>query len=165
MKVAGRRHTRQRPPTIMKVKEIWTEVDFEAMSWHDSCIHAMYFPCDVNRFILEIDYLFSWEQNANDEFYKFWISPAQLTFVSVANLKIDVDFNIAVGLDIIDITRPSSRLSKNGKVDMWTYIIETDKGIISLESSGFVQKIKKQPVLSNSQVIPLEWDDVGETLP
>lgn len=31
----------------MKVKEIWTEKDFEDMGWHDSHVHAISFPMKI----------------------------------------------------------------------------------------------------------------------
>ena len=138
----------------MIVKQEWTDRDFELMGWHDSCIHSISFPIDQNKFVLDIDYIFEWEQKAEGDLYRFWVSPCELTFYWISNLKISLDFGITVGLDIMDITRSDPRTSPNGTAQIWKYVIDTDMGAISFEAAGFCQMVKKQPVISDFQVLP-----------
>ncbi|MBN8856741.1 MAG: hypothetical protein J0H29_00050 [Sphingobacteriales bacterium] len=135
----------------MNVKEVWGNEDFNEMSWHDNYIYKMSFPSDDLRMSLEIDYIFKWELNPKSNFYQYWISHCWLTFVDVLNLKIDLDYKNSTGLTIAEIRRISNRISKNQKVIIWTFEIETDKGMISFDATGFIQKVDKQPVLSQSQ--------------
>jgi hypothetical protein len=48
-------------PTVAKT--IWTDADFDAMSWHDNAVHAVAFepqPSDPRRLLLDIDYIVEW---------------------------------------------------------------------------------------------------------
>lgn len=142
----------------MEVKSIWTEMDFEEMGWHDSYIHAIALPSESLELVLDIDYLFKWVLDDETNSYNFWVSPCTLYFFNVLNLKIDVDFQDSVGLDISEIKRINPRPSKNGKTTLWDFEIETNKGVIKFESSGFKQIVRKQPAYSPSQVLErIKW--------
>ena len=138
----------------MKVKNIWTDDDFESMSWHDNYIHSISFPGDNFRMGLDIDYIFLWELNKEQNVYNYWISPCWLIFENVLNLKMDIDFKNSVGIDINSVKRLNSRISPNGKTSISDYIIETDKGLMTFESTGFIQKVNEQPILSDKQLLP-----------
>lgn len=140
----------------MQVKDIWTDVDFEEMGWHDSYIYNISFPDENQKLILDIDYIFKWVLDETSNLYNFWVSPAKLTFLDVLDLRIDLDFQNTVGLDIQDINRSNPRLYPNGKDIKWDYLILTDNGSISFESSGYIQNIIKQPILSTSQILMRE---------
>lgn len=140
----------------MNIKEIWTDEDFEDMGWHDSHIHAISFPNEDLELSLDIDYLFKWIQDDISNLYNFWVSPCILLFFNVLHLKISIDFQNTIGLDILDIKRRNPRLSPNGKITLWDFEIVTDKGDIKFESSGYRQIIKKQPISSQSQVLARE---------
>lgn len=142
----------------MKVKEIWTELDFEDMGWHDCHIHAMSFPNEELEISFDIDYLFKWELDDKSNLYKFWVSPCILFFYNVINLKIDIDFQNAIGLDILDINKKNLRLSADKKINLWDFEIATDKGLIKFESSGYKQVVKNQPICSESQILArMNW--------
>lgn len=140
----------------MQVKDIWTDVDFEEMGWHDSYIYNISFPDENQKLILDIDYIFKWVLDERSNLYNFWVSPSKLTFLDVLDLRIDLDFQNTVGLDIQDINRSNPRLYPNGKDIKWDYLILTDNGSISFESSGYIQNIIKQPMLSTSQILMRE---------
>ena len=140
----------------MNIKEIWSEADFEQMGWHDSHIHAISFPNKDLELSLDIDYLFKSIPDDTSSLYNFWVSPCILLFFNVLNLKISIDFQNTIGLDILDINRLNPRLSPNGKMTLWDFEIVTDKGYIKFESSGYRQVVKKQPILSQSQVLARE---------
>ncbi|MGS2765235.1 hypothetical protein [Sinomicrobium sp. M5D2P9] len=140
----------------MNIKEIWSEADFEEMGWHDSHIHAISFPNNDLELSLDIDYLFKSILDDTSSLYNFWVSPCILLFFNVLNLKISIDFQNTIGLDILDINRLNPRLSPNGKMTLWDFEIVTEKGYIKFESSGYRQVVKKQPMLSQSQVLNRE---------
>ncbi|HMG66707.1 MAG TPA: hypothetical protein VK588_03440 [Chitinophagaceae bacterium] len=137
----------------MQVKPLWTEADFESMSWHDSRLYSISFPNEKLKMTFDIDYLFKWEINKIDNLYNFWVSPCDLIFSDVLNLEINFDFKNTVGLYIDNIARFNSRASFNEQKIIWHYKITTDKGIISFEGTEFIQIVKKQPILTNSQVL------------
>ncbi|GAB0157812.1 hypothetical protein CHRYSEOSP005_30980 [Chryseobacterium sp. Alg-005] len=137
----------------MNVKDLWTDSDFEEMGWHDSYVYSIFLPAENQKLILDIDYIFKWVLDETSNLYKFWVSPCDLVFMDVLNLKIDLDFQNTVGLDIQDINRSNSRLYPNGKDIKWDYEILTDVGSITFESSGYIQNIKEQPILSDSQIL------------
>ncbi len=142
----------------MNVKEIWTEKDFEEMGWHDSHIHAISFPNEDLEFSLDIDYLFEWVLDENSNINTFWVAPCILSFLNVLNLKIEIDFQNTIGLDIADINRFNPRTSPNGKTTLWDFEILTDKGYIKFESSGYKQVVKKQPVIGQNLVLDrVKW--------
>ncbi|CAI9684417.1 hypothetical protein AS358_13885 [Elizabethkingia anophelis] len=95
---------------IMIVKDIWTDMDFEQMGWHDNYIHAIVFPNENQKLVLDMDYIFKWVLDEKSNLYKFWVSPCNLMFMDVLNLKIDLDFQKTVGLAIQDINRSKSVL-------------------------------------------------------
>ena len=54
-------------------KWVWTEADFEKMSWHDSRVHAMAFLPDEFEIVFDIDYILKWICLGPDETnFKFW---------------------------------------------------------------------------------------------
>ena len=138
----------------MDVKMQWSDADFLEMSWHDNYIHTIAFPGDDCEMILDIDYIFEWEFNEKETLSRFWISPCSLTFSNVSHLKIDLYFKNSVGLEISNIKRGEPRISANGSMTIWKYTIETDKGAITFESTGFIQKVNKPPVLNDAQILP-----------
>lgn len=137
----------------MNIKEIWTEKDFEEMGWHDSHIHAIFFPNEDLTLSLDIDYLFEWDLDNKLNQYNFWVSPCILYFFNVLNLKIFIDFQDTIGLDIVDLNRKSPHLSPDRKMTLWDFEIITDKGDIKFESSGYRQVIIEQPTFSKSHIL------------
>jgi len=133
----------------MQVKDIWEDSDFESMGWHDARLYSISFPDDEFRFNLSIDYIFQWDKEGDH--FKFWVSPCDMTFENVSNFKANVDFRDTMLIFISDLKRSNPRLSPNGKMTIWDYVIECDNGEISFSATGFEQKVKAQPVLSETQ--------------
>jgi len=137
----------------MIVKDIWTEQDFKQMGWHDSHVYAINFPNEDLEFCLDIDYLFKWVLDDKTNLYKFWISPCELIFFNVSILKISIEFQNTIGLDILDINMQKSCLSFDKQKKIWNFEIITDKGNIKFEASGYKQIVKRQPILSQNQIL------------
>lgn len=135
----------------MNVKEFWTDKDFNEMGWHDNYIYGILFPDENQKLILDIDYIFEWVLDDRTNLYNFWVSPCELTFLNVSNLKIEIDFLDSVGLNIVDLKMSNPRLYPNEIDTKWDFSIETDKGFLTFESSSFEQRLKRKPIMSNSQ--------------
>lgn len=134
----------------MKVKESWNNKDFEEMSWHDCTIYSLNFPHEDQNFILDIDYIFKWVLNKENNLFKFWIAPCTITFHNTMNLDIKISFSDSIGLSINQIRRENLRESINKKAILYDYTINTDKGIITFTSTGFEQIVREQPIFSEN---------------
>lgn len=134
----------------MRVKEHWFNSDFEDMGWHDSRLYSIVIPSEDFKLSLDIDYIFKWAKSDGEQ-EGFWVSPCELLFFDVAGLKINVDFQDNMLLFISDIRRKNERLSPNGKAVEWDFEIECDLGLVSFSATGFEQRVRTQPVLSETQ--------------
>jgi hypothetical protein len=137
-------------------KKLWTETDFELMSWHDCPIHALAFDKE-DKILLDIDYIFEWVLMKNKKNYKFWISPCTLVFENVY----DIVFESGDTAIIIDnISRENPQKPKNAEYlnkDLeYDWIIETTVGEMTFKSVGFKQYVKRTPVLVSTQELDLE---------
>lgn len=137
-------------------KSIWTDTDFERMTWHDNKVYAISFV-EENKYELafDLDYILQWVDVTEDvNYYKFWISPATLVFRNVYDINIDVD---SVELEIIDVERFNPVIPKNVKYIKdeleYEWRITMSNGEITFKSVGFSQTLRQQPVLSESQFI------------
>ena len=91
-------------------KAVWTEADFDAMSWHDNAIHAVAVepvPDHPGRLLLDLDYIVGGilpEPPATR--VSFWICPATLVFDEAWDLTADADLRgWSFQLFISDISR------------------------------------------------------------
>lgn len=134
----------------MKVRELWSDSDFPDMGWHDSRLYSLSIPDEKFRLTLDVDYIFKWEKSSNSV-TGFWVSPCDLIFLNVSNFGIEVDLKNTNLLFISDIKRSNERLTPNGKFTEWSYEIECDNGSIYFSSTGYEQRIRKQPILSETQ--------------
>ena len=117
-------------------KLIWTDADFEQMSWHDCRLHGVAFIDDFDPHLhelrLDIDYIFDWQERG------FWISPATLVFETQS-------FHI-------DLPGPSgdwiNAMERTGAGDSteWRISLNTG-GSIEVRASGFRQYIRRSPIL------------------
>jgi hypothetical protein len=137
-------------------KSIWTETDFEAMSWHDCYIHALSLG-KQDKLLLDIDYIFKWILMKNKKHYQFLIAPCTLIFENVYDIELE---SLNTPLIIDNISRDNPQTPKNaeyiGKETEYDWIIETTVGEISFKSVGYKQYIRKQPVLLRSQEIDID---------
>ncbi len=134
----------------MKVKEKWTNKDFNEMGWLDSRLYQIKFPDEEFDFTIYLDYIFKWEEQ-EDGFFKFWVSPCEMVFKNVSDLDINISFAKSIGIDIDNIKREKIGLTPNGKMINWKFSIETDKGFIELVATDFEMNLISQPILSNGQ--------------
>ena len=138
----------------MIVKQIWTEADFDKMGWHDNAIYSITFP-DEKNFALsfDIDYVFKWVVDDQTGFYRWWVSPCELKFLNVLELKIDLDFGKTIGLEILHIERNNRSITPNGQLIEWNFEMETGLGKIKFTSTGYTMTVRKQPVLGAQSLL------------
>ncbi len=144
-------------------KWIWTDQDFDQLSWHNCLIYATAFRCDKAEFVLDIDYNFKFVTLPNTGVDSmFWVSPATLVFKDVCNLKFDFEFYSGLqteGLEIDEIENQEvldlerQRLSL-GRTKNW--IIAGHYGEIEIEASGFTQYIRQAPQMSEGYSLGLK---------
>lgn len=153
------------------MKKIYKTSDFENVSWHDNFLHGISWKqelkSNIDELILDIDYICEWicEKGKN---FTFKISPADLIFYDITDLKININWgdsnfqdSFEGGVPILDITR---ELVKNPKVHLnkpyykWTIKLDTlaKDSYISFGSTGFTQTIRKEPILVDKQWLTLD---------
>jgi hypothetical protein len=119
-------------------KRIFSEEDFEKLSWHDNFIHAMSFDPDEHLFYLDIDYLAEWNSPNDAGHFSFTIAPSTLIYTDVYDLKIDVEVSSIVTFDIRNVSREPYKTKYSADQVFYKYIIELDYiGKITFLSSGF----------------------------
>ena len=142
---------------MVTIKPVWTEADFDTMSWHDCAVHAVAVapaPPSPGRLLPDLDYIVEGvlpEPPATT--LSFWISPATLVFSEAWDLTADIDLNgwsFQLFLDRIERSGPG----EHGYFD-WT--LTGDRFTISLGATGFTQYLRRAPVLS-----PGPWLSVEE---
>ena len=149
-------------------KEIWTELDYEQMGWHDSSIYGMSFltPNDgaATHLAFDIDYIFKWVHPVHPkEIFSFWVAPCTLVFKDTFDLTMNIDSRggIANMLDIADLFL-TSKVEQEPNKWIYEWMIDLREGYIKLKSSGFNQIVRQQPIFTDGQVLtPDERNGIG----
>lgn len=139
-------------------KWVWTEEDFSKMKWHDCTVYGVAVDKKNYKLMFDIDYIFSWIiPQSQDDYYKFWVSPATLVFENVYNLEIDIESNLEIDIDTIYREQPRQPKNKDYilKDLEWKWVIITQQGEISFQSVGFNMYVRKKPLLQQFQEIEL----------
>ncbi len=139
-------------------KWIWTDSDYDLMSWHDNYIHAISFDVEEDLFDLDIDYITEWvEPKKGEDCFSFWVAPATLNFRGVSELDIDIQIANLVVWSILEINR--KEIPKTHRPDIPIYqfeIVLEHIGRITFKSTGFYMYIRKQPKKIDAQYFTRE---------
>ena len=150
--------------------ETVSELDFDAMSWHDNTVYGLSFDIgdaslgDWRRDLsFDIDYIAEWVPSGEQR-ARFRVAPATLTFHQVTDLRIAVDFgdsdgNMAINnLAIANVTRTAvDDKQRFPDQDYYRYRIELNLpqgGEIAFGARGFTQVLRAEPVLLDEQWLP-----------
>ena len=137
-------------------KNVFTEADFDQMTWHDCPIYGISFT-DDNRLLIDIDYIFEWVLQPNKRYWKFWIAPCTLVFENVYKVALETDHTNVI---IDNVIKDNPQVPKNAdcltKKIEYDWLIETTVGEISFVSVGFNQYVRMSPVLQNNQKLDLQ---------
>jgi len=136
-------------PTVAKT--VWTEADFDAMSWHGAAVHAIALepaPPRPGRLLVDLDYTAGQVPNeAPAAAPRFWVSPATLVFGPAQDFAADINLpgpSFEPSLDAI-------RRSGPDEDDLFTWNLVGRLFSIGLRASGFTQYLRRAPVRSPSQ--------------
>ena len=141
----------------MEVREVWTEADFETMGWHDATIYSISFIPSKTEYAsglsFDIDYIFKWVLNEQEQTFDLWISPCTLVFPDVFGYQMDFESSSndywQLEIDAIhmeDAQRPDFPGFKN-------FHIELQTGYITFQAYGFIQTVRQQPVLADAMYL------------
>lgn len=137
--------------------QVWTDQNFEKMSWHDNHVHALRIiegAHGLGELDLDLDYILEWIRNA--EGYKFRIIPVSLRFLEVTNLRVSLDYatpTAALGPFSIHAIERRSEARERYVAQVWKILINWPHGEIVFEAKGFEQRACGAAVLSESQCL------------
>jgi len=140
---------------------VWTHHQFDEMSWHDNHVHALRIvegSYGAGQLILDIDYILEWVNGADGKFH-FRVLPATLTFTDVTNLRVALDYATpTAGLGPFAIHAIERRLERRERYEaqIWKIRINWPVGEISFEASGFEQRGRREPILTDGQFLSHE---------
>jgi hypothetical protein len=149
---------RRMQDAVPTAKALWSEADFDAMSWHDVHIRALAFDPERSELLFDIDYILEWLQPpAGEKFYKFRVAPATLVFTNVHEIRCDL--SSGGDLEIDAFTRSNATSPRNAdyipKKTEWVWTLECQEGVISFRSVGFSMHVRRPAVLTGAQHLPL----------
>ena len=144
------------PETLDSGKRVWTQADFDKMSFHDLCIHgiaAVHEYPDPHELLFDIDYILEWvKPRLPGKDFKFRLAPATLVFEHVYDLAVRTESGIhEPWWSISDVTREKRR-SADGRTD-WAWSFGLEQGNILFRSTGFKLFLRKAPSLSERQYL------------
>ncbi|MBS1771750.1 MAG: hypothetical protein JST82_02735 [Bacteroidetes bacterium] len=144
--------------TYILEKAVWTEQDFDQMSWHDVQIFAMSFLQQDDGLIhlaFDIDYIFKWvHPHKPGGYFSFWLAPCTLIFENVYNLELNIDtknYSAEIEIDRIEM----NGLNVFGERMFSNWQINLHNGSIDFESTGYKQIVRREPILNKGQYFDL----------
>ncbi|MCX7008625.1 MAG: hypothetical protein NTY53_15465 [Kiritimatiellaeota bacterium] len=119
-------------------ERVWTEADYDTMSWHDAAIHGFRLIAGEHgsgKLVLDIDYILEWIQAGNH--FEVRRQPATLTFHEVFGLRMSLDYascSAAFTPCSIDKIERRSEQRAGYAAQNWTIAINWPVGQITFES-------------------------------
>ena len=150
-----------RYPHQETVLQKWTTSDFDELCWHDCHIHGFRLG-EVNgergtvELEFDIDFIVEWITEA-DNTLRFRIAPATLTFNDVFGLRLAIDYATPAagmtpfsidGIERDPLSYPTGYVSFR-----WRLPVNWPTGEITFDSSGFVQVLRREPIVHNGQCL------------
>jgi hypothetical protein len=139
----------------------WTDSEYEDMCWHDNNVYGIQIKegeFGTGTLVLELDYILEWLKPNETEF-KFRIAPAQLSFIDVFDLKLELDYETPTAaitpFCISEISRENIGVS-GSKYYKWTIGINWPDGAISFKASGFRQILTGAVIETDKQILTNE---------
>ena len=135
---------------------VWTQQQFDEMSWHDNHVHAIRVEegeHGAGKLILDIDYILEWVNDAGGKI-KFSILPATLTFHEVTNLRMSIDYatpTAALGPISIHAIERRTEQRERYAAQMWKIVINWPIGELTFEAQGYEQRGIGTPLLTDNQ--------------
>ena len=141
------------PEKFVLEKRIWTDKDYDKMSWHDVIIHAIALNhyrrgewfSTVSELMFDIDYILKCVLMP-DKHYSCWVAPATLLFNNVTDLKINDNSGNGDWEIQDDIYR--EKVEPNDP-PTWLWKIMSEE--IAFKSTGFSQYIRRDPTFQGAR--------------
>jgi hypothetical protein len=132
----------------------WTTADFDEMSWHDCRVYAfrLHEPGDFGAADVEfdIDFIVEWLCHS-DRPWEFRVAPATLTFHDVFGLRVELDY-AAPGAGMTPFSLAGvERQAAMDATTSWRMVVNWPSGLITFQSPGFTQVLRREPILTGSQ--------------
>lgn len=138
-------------------KQVWTNSDFEQMSWHDNTVHGLSIregENGVGEIELDIDHILEWRELKEGKF-SFLVSPAKLIFHEVGDLVLKLDYKTpSAGItpfSISEIIRTVKTYRNGYETYQWEIEVHWPNGTIEFVASSFTQNLVAQPIETESQ--------------
>jgi hypothetical protein len=152
------------------VELIYTDADFENLSWHDCHIHGVEFHVGnaddgdwTSELVLDIDYIVEWICGRSGG-GQFRVAPATLVFHEVTDLKIAIDWGSSgfrSSLHVVSIGSIERELlpARKGHSERPYYSWRVrlnwpESGEIAFGAVGFTHTLRAEPVLTKQQSLP-----------
>lgn len=127
--------------------ELWTDTNFDEMSWHDNHVHGLRFvegEQGSGELILDLDYIAEWIPDACPaQSWQFRLLPVHLRFTQVWHLRISLDYQspgAAMGPFSIDGVERQFEARGPYTAQLWRIGVNWPAGEITFEASGFEQR-------------------------
>lgn len=136
---------------------LWTDDEFERMSWHDNHVHALRIlegRYGSGRLLLDVDYILEWHCDAEE--HRFLVQPVTLTFFDVSALRLTLDYaSPSAALAPFSIDAIERRLEERERYTarLWTILISWPPGEITFEAAGYEQRAIGRAVPSREQCL------------
>ena len=157
------------PEGIGEMTTVYTEVDFEQLSWHDCHIWGVeLYAGDADAgdwtsdLILDIDFIVEWLCGGGGG-GEFRVAPSSLIFHGVTDLRITVDWGnsgFRTALHPISIDRIEREAIRAQKVYLdrpyYSWQIRFNwpaAGVITFGAVGFTQTLRSEPVVTDKQCL------------
>jgi hypothetical protein len=137
--------------------QVWTDAQFDEMSWHDNHVHALRLvevSDGAGDLILDVDHIVEWIKNGNA--FNFRIVPVTLTFHDVMFLRMTLDYatpTAAFGPFMIHGIERRTEQRPRYSAQLWKIDISWPRGEITFEARGFTQCAKGEAILSQGQCL------------
>ena len=141
-------------------ERVWTDVDYDAMSWHDAAIHGFRLiegEQGCGKLVLDIDYILEWIK-VGDHF-EVCRQPATLTFHDVSGLRMSLDYascSAAFSPCSIGEIERRSEPHEGYVAHSWTISINWPVGQITFGAKGFEQRSKGEARRTDAAVLKPE---------
>jgi len=135
--------------------QIWTDQQFEEMSWHDNHVHGLRIvegEYGAGELTLDLDYIVEWI--CDGDRYRFRIVPVCLRFLEVTDLRVVLDYSTptaALGPFSIHAIERRNEVRERYVAQLWKIAINWPQGEIAFEAKGFEQRAMGTPVVSELQ--------------
>lgn len=137
----------------------WTTADFDTVSWHDCRVYGFSLEereHGTAELAFDLDFIVEWLCHSDRQF-EFRVAPATLTFHEVFGLRVELDYaTIGAGMCPFSIDRIERERRAPATADTsfkWRLSVNWPSGLITFESTGFTQVLRRDPVLVPRQAL------------